>query len=190
MKLFVTLLIPLLLVAVSACGDGGGDVTPRRHGFPRVQLYDSVYVAADSFPLHFEVNSQAVCRVPRRGWLDVAYPSYGAILHVSALNCSGERLASELDKRRERMSLNLYGSSAETIHVSSADSTFEAVLLVSGDAVNTPVQFLATDGRNLLVTGSAYLPGVRAESQADSIAPQVGALKRDIIHAIKQMRHD
>lgn len=184
------LLFLLLLAALSSCGDNGGETTPLRHGFPRVRIYDSIYAAADSFPVHFEVNRQAGCRVPRAGWLDVAYPRYGAVLHISALACSGDRLASELDKRRERMSLNIYGFSARTEHLTSADSSFEAVMLVSHDAVSTPVQFVATDGQSVLVTGSAYMPGVRPESPADSIAPQVEALRRDVVHAIRQLRHD
>lgn len=190
MKLPASLLV-ILTSVLAACSHGGGadTATPRRHAYPRVQTYDSVYTAVDSFPVHFEVNAQAGRRLPRPGWLDVAYPAYGATMHVSALSYSGDRLEAEIEKRRERMSLNLYGLSAVTEHITSADSSFEAVLLVSSDATTTPLQFLATNGHGMLVTGSAYMPGVRPESPADSIAPQVEAMRRDIIHSLRQLRH-
>lgn len=191
MKHLASLLV-ILMSVLAACNHGGGEdsATPRRHAYPRVQTYDSVYTAVDSFPVHFEVNAQAGKRVPRAGWLDVVYPAYGAVMHVSALSYSGQRLEAELEKRRERMTMNLYGLSAATEHVTSADSSFEAVVLVSSDATTTPVQFLATDGHGMLVTGAAYMPGVRPESNADSIAPQVDALHRDILHALKQLSYE
>ncbi len=67
MKHLASLLV-ILMPVLAACNHGGGEdtATPRRHAYPRVQTYDSVYTAVDSFPVHFEVNAQPAseCRAP------------------------------------------------------------------------------------------------------------------------------
>ena len=67
MKHLASLLV-ILMSVLAACNHGGGEdtATPRRHAYPRVQTYDSVYTAVDSFPVHFEVNAQAGKRVAAR----------------------------------------------------------------------------------------------------------------------------
>lgn len=188
MTRFHSLLLILLTLLLAACGNSNDDATPRRRAYPRIALYDSVYAAVDSFPVHFEANSEAPRRMPRQGWLDIAYPRYGATIHLSAVSYTPDRLGDEVDARRERMSLNLYGMTAETRHLTSDDGSFEAVLLVSRDPIATPLQFLAVDTLGMLVSGAVYMPGIDANSSVDSIAPAVAAMERDIVHALKTLR--
>ncbi|MDE6097896.1 MAG: hypothetical protein K2G24_03315 [Muribaculaceae bacterium] len=185
MKALYSLLV-LSALLFSSCGTRD-DASPRRRAYPRVNLYDTVYKPVDSFPLRFEANSAVPLRMPRAGWLDIAYPRYGATVHLTVADFPSGRLADEIDRRRERMSLNLYGMTAETRHISSADGSFESVLLVSRDPIATPLQFLAVDSCGTIVSGAAYFPGLDASSAADSIAPVVSAVERDLVHALKNL---
>lgn len=188
MKILIATVLCAAAASLGACSHSDSGTAPLPRAYPRVALYDSVYSAPDSFPVYFEINSSVPSRIPRRGWLDVAYPRYGATLHLSAVDCAADRLAAEIERRRERMALNLYGMTAETRHMASDDGSFETVLLVSRDPVATPLQFLSVDTLGMIVSGSVYMPGVDAASPTDSVAPVVSAIERDLVRALKTMR--
>lgn len=161
--------------------------TPRRHAYPRVAVADSVYAAADSFAPHFETNLATRLERPAPGQLSIIYPAYHATVYVTAQELTPDRLETALDNRRERISLNLSGAAATTEHFSSDNNMYDCVLVTAGDATTTPVQFLATDGTSTLVSGAAYFGGIDATTSADSIAPIVAAIKRDLHHALKRL---
>ena len=147
-------------------------------------------MAADSFAPHFEVNTAAVINRPAPGQLDISYPAYRATVYLTARRLPPERLESELDNRRERISLNLGGVAAYTEHITSDNGQFECALVTARDAATTPVQFLATDGEGCLISGAAYLGDLTPGTSADSIAPVVAALQRDIRHALHKLSDD
>lgn len=79
----------------------------------------------------FEANTAAEARTDSGGrWLTLHYPVYNADVYVTFSEVDGaDALIAVLDNRRERMSLNLNGAHASTIHVTSADGTFETALV-------------------------------------------------------------
>lgn len=170
--------------ALAGCSSDGQSPTPRRHAYPRVVVSDSVYHSADSFSPHFEINAAVRATRPAPGQLTIDYPAYGAVVYVTSRRLPPGELEAELDNRRERISLNLNGVSATTEHLRSANGRFECALVTARDVSATPVQFLATDGEGCLVSGAAYFANVSSGTSADSIAPIVAALRRDLRHAL------
>jgi len=189
MRTAVATIAAIGAMIAAACGDGTPAPTPRRHGYPRIQVYDSCYSAVPGAALRFEVNCMAEARVDSGGrWLTVGYPLYGADLYITFTRAeSSASLSAALDNRRERMVLNLGGADAATTHISSVGG-FEAAL-VEAPGSGMPLQFVATDGGRYVASGAVQLID-GAYAPYDSIRPVVAALRRDIVHALSQLSSD
>ncbi|MBR4722317.1 MAG: hypothetical protein IK053_04590, partial [Muribaculaceae bacterium] len=52
----------------------------------------------------------------------------------------------------------------------------------------TPVQFVATDRRRFVVSGSFTFDNAGEKAKAESVAPLVTAVAADVIHLIKSLK--
>lgn len=185
-------LLSIALTLLSACGGDGGnrDAIPRRKAYPRLQIPDSTFHSPDSLPYALQINEAATARLKRRDadgvWVDVAYPGLNAVVYYTFTTVAPSEADEALRNRSERIALNLGGREAEMLSFSSPDSLFCEVVVDNQSAGATPVQFLATDHKGLVVSGAAHIGGEMLS--ADSVAPIVDMLRRDIIHSLKTLR--
>ena len=183
---------PLMVVCavVFSCSHSNSDTTPvpRPTAYPRIALYDSVYVAPDSLPCGFEVNASAMVRKssskaassPGSIWLAVEYPLYKAVLHCTFTPVDRVTVRRLLATRSERMALNLGNNRAEVSELASADGNYYTVVVSTGGVTLTPLQFV-TEGREWVVSGALRFDA--DDLTPDSIRPVVEAVKQDVLNA-------
>lgn len=171
------LYIICVAVAVGSCTREHNPV-PRRTAWPRPAVIDTVMVRAEGAPLDFRVNRAARTSSDRPGWLNVAYPMYGAVMYVTFTDVTGADVDRARRNRMERLVLNSGGRPGRESQWTNA-AGFEVYTLRT-EGVATPLQFVATDGRTALVSGAVYFNNLRADAPADSLAPVLDAIEGDI----------
>ena len=73
---------------------------PRRPAYPRVEAFRDTVKEVRAGNYLLSVNACATVTEPREGWLDVSYPGYGAVLHLTATEApTPESLAAAVDNR-------------------------------------------------------------------------------------------
>lgn len=193
-RLFDLRLVPLIFAAfLTACTGGENDpvAIPRRHAFPRIELPDSSFVVVQSSPLNMQINRSAVasrtCRDDSTVWVTVVYPGLSAEIYFTFTPVDHTTVDDVIDNRVERIALNLGDNAAEMTDFTTRGGL--SAKIVSGASVTTPVQFIATDRRSVVVSGSAYLSGL-SPSTRDSLAPVIAMLRRDIFHTLSTLSND
>lgn len=184
-------IIMAVVLATCACERAHDNTeVPRRPAYPRPALLDSVMkVPSIPLPVHFEVNAAAVTTSPRRDWLDVIYPSYNATLHISFTDTDAQGIDAVRENRLERLMLNTGDSPSQ--HSEFVNNAGFDILTVITEGSATPVQFLATDGSSVVVSGVVYFSDPKAVSETDSISPYIHAIKADIDRSLASLRnHD
>ncbi|MDE6541399.1 MAG: hypothetical protein K2L74_05250 [Muribaculaceae bacterium] len=186
MKSLTAIMLTCALAAAACGGDGGASPTPRRHAYPRPELYDSCYTQAQQAPVAWAVCCGAVCTADSGGrWLTTDYPLYNARIYITFTPAADSAaIAAAIANRRQRISLNLAGAPATTTHVASADGSFDAAL-VEAPGTTMPLQFVATDGHSMVVSGAVHTD---TAEPYDSVRPTVEALRRDIGVALRNLR--
>lgn len=200
---FIIRLILLTLIAGTVAGcsgntekgkNTGGDVAPvpRRHAYPRIVIPDSLYsdMVVGTTALHIAVSDAAIVtqRISDAGnsqFVNAAYPKFNSTIFFTVTPVDPTTVGDVIANRMERVRLNLGGSDTELLEFDSPGG-FENKLFVSRGDISTPVQFVATDGTNFVVSGAAFVRDA-SPATADSIAPVVNMLRRDILHALKSM---
>lgn len=187
----------LLSAALSACfltagcGSASGDKpVPRRVAYPRLEPYDSVYVSLDRpCRINIEVNAAARQSVERDSagimWIDIDYPRYGAVLHLTLNSVSAaDELADIADNREERFKRDTEGM---RVSVSELDNEFATTRIMRGlGASVTPLHIMASDGRTFFLSGALELKSVPAS--AEESAPVVDAVYADLLHLGRSLK--
>lgn len=172
-------IIVSLALAAASCGGQADTAVPRRTAYPRMRLLDTAMTTVEAVPgVTVQVNAGARTSSPRPGWLDVAYPAYGATMHITVTDATPATVDGIKANRMERVVLNaggLPGRQAEWV----TPGGF-GVMTLRTDCSSTPLQFPATDDSAVVVSGAVYFADPAATASADSIAPVVEALEGDI----------
>lgn len=186
-RLTLYIILAAFTAAIAGCTGSGDDTAiPRRTAYPRPATMDTVMTVPDSLPVSFAVNASATVSRPRLGWLDVAYPAYGATMHVTFTPVDTSDIDEVRANRVERLTLNSGGRPSVTREAINA-AGFD-YLTVRTDGAATPLQFLATDGRSIVVSGAVYMFDPAAASAVDSIQPIVDAIEADINRSMIQLK--
>lgn len=184
-----------LCLWLSSCGDSTQEhvATPRRTAYPRITLYDTIYRTAPEMPLQLLVNAAAHLSTPATSgapgttWLDVEYPAYKATLHLTLRSVEPGAADSEIERRIERMSLNLGDNAATQLSIPSASGKFSTIILSTTGRSLTPVQILST-GPGWIISGALQWHEQNTLSHAaDSISPIVEAVTTDLIHTARAL---
>lgn len=165
---------------------------PRPVAFPRIEIPAERYVAADSVPMHFEINASASTERREQDetvWLTITYPGYfpGTAIYCTFTPVTSENVDEVIANRTERMALNSGGADSEMTRLTSQGG-LDCSMTVTRAGSATPVQFIAADN-GIVVSGAMYI-NVDAGFAPDSIAPVVDAVSRDMLHTLKTIRHD
>ena len=183
MRALLLLLLVAIVSALCGCVNDGGAPVPRRFAYPRLEPYDSVYVdAGGSSGLRIEANAGALVKVPRDSggtvWIDVDYPRYGAVLHLTLNHASGDRLMSMMANREERFGRDMDGMK---VVVTTVDNEFAEIWIGRAyGTVLTPLNIMATDGSSFILSGALELK--RIPSSAEEVSPAVDAVYADLLH--------
>ena len=175
-------------VALVGCGEREQKAVPRRKAYARVELPDTVMRTADGTPLRMMVNASALTSIPRPGWLDIAYPTLGATVHVTFTETQGiEELEAVKTNRMERLMLNAGEGESESGEYSNGHGF--NIYIMKSEGTATPVQFLATDDSAWVVSGAAYFDVNPGPGAVDSLRPMVEAVERDIVESLSSLCH-
>ena len=186
----------ILTVAVTllcGCTQSGEKVVPLPPAYPRIEVYPPEYTPYGE--MAFEANAKAVAELEPRPdsneWLTLTYPQFGATIHLSYHpGLTPEKQREMWLNRQQRMSLNSGGLPSEAVTLTTP-AGWKAELMITPQGSPTPVQFVASGmrhGNPAILTGGATLSITPVS--ADSIAPVVKMLERDIIHALNSLPYD
>lgn len=195
------LLLAISLAMLTDCGGkddmpGSADddyvEVPRRHAYPRIALPDSTYsfTTAGKSRLVIAVNDAATSTLRSSDdgnscFVDVAYPKLQSTIFYTITPVDRATLSDVIANRLQRIELNMGASDAELLEFDTP-AGFECKVFVTRGDISTPVQFLSTDGTNLVVSGAAFVREA-SPATADSIAPIVDVISRDVVHTLKTM---
>ncbi len=182
MNRLITFLLPVLIL-LAGCTKRPAPV-PRQQAFPRIELYPESYREIDGLMVN---DSARIERGETEGWFDIVYPAYNVRINCTLTRAeSPARLQAVIDNRLERLERNAGGASGEMTELTSPGG-IGSLLMVTPGALATPVQFIATDSaRCCVLSGSAVFASPGATP--DSVAPVVGAIERDIVFMLKNLK--
>ncbi len=186
----------MLTMAMNGCGNNSADSNPipRRKAYPRIDLYEPTYATQVVNGVKFNVNAGTQITTPdtvtaNHGvWFNITYPRYQAVIHCTLTQTSSTTdMDRILDNRAERMALNTGGAYTEvTDIIPERPHGFTAQMLVTPAGSVTPIQFLASDGRSHVLSGSMTFR-TREKADADSISPIISAVKTDVVELLKSL---
>lgn len=184
-----TALTTLLLAAMCACGPHrpSTDQRPMPVAYARPNLPDTLLAAPDFAPLSFPVNASATLSSEHRGWLNVAYPTLGATVHITFTPTNADSISSVQENRMERLLLNA-GDNYTDFSEFTNPAGFDIIVATSEGGL-TPLQFLATDHDKWVVSGAVYFSNPEASTAIDSIKPIVGAIRNDIVRGLTSLNY-
>lgn len=174
-----------LLAAACSAPDGGDSAVPRIHAYPRLQLPDTAMTPAEGTPLRFYINAAATASRPRPDWLDVAYPALGITLHISFTRSTSAEIPAVMENRMERLMLN--AGNAELRMEEFTNSAGFDIAMAETPGATTPLQFLATDHSEWVVSGAAYLADPMSAAAVDSLRPAIEAVRRDVARSLSTL---
>lgn len=192
-KPFYTALTLAALAIFYSCGNDGARQrpVPKPEAWPRIEVPSAEYSMTAIGPVGFMLNKSAIIDIKKKEsgwWADIRYPHFpDATIYLSVTETtSHDALADAIDNRRERMALNAGGAVTEFTRLTS-DGGWAAECALTRSSLTTPVQFLASDGHSLLLSGALYLI-LPPDAAADSVSPIVNAVNRDVTKALKNLK--
>ena len=185
MKLPLICVIALAAICASACKGTDDTATPRRRAYQRIEAYTPDYTAVDSLPVRLLVNSSAVVSRPRRDWVNVNYPRYNATGFLSVTEADSRDIDGIIANRVERIALNAGDAPADALDID--NGRFTSTLYDARAAVATPLQFVATDGKTVVISASVFFDNADRITSLDSVAPAVEAIRRDLTTALDSL---
>lgn len=188
--------VTLLAVAGWDCTgeDAGYTAVPRPTAYPRIQTYAPAYSDTEFPEITIEANDSTVYDRDFSGrnasglrWISIHYPAYNATIYCTYSPVTAVHPLSEtLSNREERMALNSGGATSTVTDFRNAyDISCRIVVTPYGTV--TPVQFIATDSSQFVVSGALHLKGIEAASTNDSIQPIVDAVEADVMHMLENL---
>lgn len=180
-----SLLLGIIIPALASCSRSDDrSATPLPTAWPRIDISaaDSMTVV-EGLPVEVRVNSRAEWHSDSADGLPaltVTYPGANTYIYYTFIPVRDEEeRAGILERRSERIALNLNGAPAQTIHAGAPDDDSQAVIVVASTGTQTPVQLLAqTPG--WVISATSFIDDPRAAVAYDSIRPIVDVLRSDM----------
>ncbi|MDE6535529.1 MAG: hypothetical protein K2K82_05900 [Muribaculaceae bacterium] len=174
------LIFPLMILA--GCTNKQPQSVPRPQAWPRLTEIPASYRAENGVMVN---DSAMVINGETEGWFDIVYPAYNVKINCTMTSVgSPTELREAIDNRLERLERNAAGAPGEMTEFTS-DGNWGCLLMTTPAAVATPVQFLATDSISRLFSGTAVFSG--KDMKADSVAPAVSVIERDLLYMLKEL---
>lgn len=180
------LIITIIISILTACSPSGkSPALPRPTAYYRPALPDTVLTIVENVPLTFLANSEANIEQPRHDWLNIIYPSLGATVYITFSQAESDKIDDVKENRMERIILNA-GDSPIDFAEWSNPSGFNIVTAAT-EGTMTPLQFIASDDSEWVVSGTLCFADSRAAERIDSMRPIINAIAFDIDRALKSL---
>ena len=191
---WLILTVAFLTVTI-ACGNADADKPasrplPRAWPRPPVTVSDSMDLVP-GLPVGVSVNPAAQYEIKETDppSLTVRYPGLEADIYYTFVIPVNEDMRKKIiEARQERISLNLNGLPAQTLHGQSSIPSAEAIVVVAQSGTQTPVQLLA-DLPQCVITATAFLHNPRVTQMYDSIKPVIDILRHDIMKSVSMFEY-
>jgi gliding motility-associated lipoprotein GldD len=183
------LLWSCIVLLLSACETGESSDIPRPKGYYRIAFPEHAYVvSSDSCPFTFErpAYSRIVYRGDHRSkcWPDVVFPGFRASLHLSYSEINNNLSQILEDSRTLTYKHTVKANDISEQFIQFPEKrVFGTIYTVSGNAASA-IQFHLTDSSNHFIRGSLYF---NASPNADSLAPVIAFLSKDVEHLIQTL---
>ncbi|RXQ96706.1 gliding motility lipoprotein GldD [Ancylomarina salipaludis] len=164
---------------------------PKPRGYFRIDLPVKKYeIWNQNYPFNFEYLKGAKVeedksRLAEKYWLNVEYPKYNAILHLSY-----KEVNENLEKYLEDSHLLVYKHAIkadaidEKNYIDKQKNVFGLIYRIQGNAAS-PVQFIATDSVKHFLRGALYF---NTHPNPDSLAPVIQYIDKDIVHLMESLK--
>jgi gliding motility-associated lipoprotein GldD len=191
MKSFLRIVFVLsVLISCIACDPDPEEETiiPKPRAYPRIDFPSHTYKTYDSIcPYKFETPVYSVVRPDEGGntepcWINIFYPRFGAVIHVSYKVIDGnlEKYLIDSDDLAKKHTVKANGLEENPIFRDSA-KVFGLLYDIKGNAA-TSLQFYVTDSTKNFLRGSLYF---NVPPNIDSLEPVINFLREDVIHMIE-----
>lgn len=189
-RLFYTIIFCVAIL----CGCNGRQQTavPRPVAYPRVQLADTMFCKVESAAMLVDMlanrqTKEVVCKKQSNAlWVDLIYEIYNrAVLHITIQSLPSAELKSAMANRMQRIEMNVGASHTQITELD--NGIFEGIVVKAAEADVTPLQFLATDNKSLLVYGSFEMPS--GSDDTEMVSPVVNAVENDMIRMVNNLHY-
>lgn len=181
----------IIAIFLSACSNS--DYVPKPRGYYRIDLPEKSYVDYSSgcnysfkIPVYADVRNDS-SRDSQPCWKNVVYPTLNGRLHLSYFKIENQKMLGSLIEDSRRLVFK-HTVKAEGIQESKISNDFSKVYGlfydIEGNAASS-IQFFVTDSTNNFLRGALYF---YAEPQADSIAPVLEFVKKDIMVMLESFK--
>lgn len=179
--------IALLIAAIAGGCTSQPEAVPRATAYPRVALPDTASAPYSIGVVNGRLCAAATVDTPRCGWLTATYPTVGARLHISVTDTTAAALEQVKANRMQRLLLNA-ADCPTTNREFTTSAGFTAMVATTTHSA-TPVQFLATYGCHIVVSGAVFMPAA-ATAAADSVAPIIQFFEGEATRLLLTLRHE
>lgn len=189
-RLFYILIFCVAILC--SCNRRQQAAVPRPVGYPRVQLADTLFCKVESAAMLVDIlanrQTKQVVRKKQSAdiWVDLIYEIYNrAVLHITIQSLPSAELKSAIANRMQRIEMNVGASHTQITELD--NGIFEGIVVKAAEADVTPLQFLATDNKSLLVYGSFEMPS--GSGDAEMVSPVVNAVENDMIKMVNSLHY-
>lgn len=164
---------------------------PKPKGYFRIDFPQKNYkIWNQDYPFSFEYLKGAKVikdksRLAEQYWLNIEYPKYNAILHLSYKEVS-KNLEKYLEDSHKLVYKHAIKADAidEKNYIDKENNIFGLVYRIQGNAASA-IQFIATDSSKHFLRGSLYFNN---HPNSDSLAPVIQYIDRDIVHLMESLK--
>ncbi len=182
--------ILLLMLLIFACGEP--EYTPKPRAYPKVnypaKAYDKfdesycdftfekpMYAEVVQDTLFFDEKPESEC------WFDLVIPSLSGKIHCSYREIGRNKIDKLInDTYKLAHKHNIRADYIDDYYISKPNGVRSTIFEIEGQ-VASPFQFYVTDSTKHFLRGSLYFD---TTPNADSMAPIIEFVKRDIIHLV------
>lgn len=192
MKNMPDALLYAAVFAVTICGSGCGNYTPKPHGYPKVDYPEKQYKTVETqCPFYLTIPTYSTLEKDlsdsQACWYNLRYLPFDATLHLTYRTFTS---IEELDSLTEDAHLLAMKHTIKATEIREMDKvdTSSGNLIMTYDLFGntaTPYNFYITDGRKHFIRGSFYF---NQHTKTDSVEPIYHFLKTDIEKMIAEMR--
>jgi gliding motility-associated lipoprotein GldD len=189
-KLKYLLLLPLFIVAFTACDDDEEKIfSPKPRGYFRINFPEKNYRVFDSIcPYTFEIPLYSrIVQDKHKGaepcWLNLEFPQFKATVHLSYKAVTDTNLNQYLEDSRDfaiRHQIKATGLE-ESIVIRDSAKVYGLVYDIAGNTASS-VQFYLTDSTKHFLRGSLYFNTV---TNIDSLKIVIDFIRKDIFHLVQ-----
>jgi gliding motility-associated lipoprotein GldD len=181
----------IIAIFFSACSNS--DYVPKPRGYYKINLPEKSYIDYSSgcnysfkIPVYADVRNDS-SRDSQPCWKNVVYPTLNGRLHLSYFKIENQKMLGSLieDSRRLVFKHTVKAEGIQESKINNNQSKVYGLFYdIEGNAASS-IQFFVTDSTNNFLRGALYF---YAEPQADSIAPVLEFVKKDIMVMLESFK--